>query len=99
MNNIRQHIPAFVSGVNAETASFETIADLLKVPFVAQWTGEPEFRQFSISARDYLDDWVLMAELNGGAQWWVVGYLDQNVDLPIWDEEEAQRLRKEVGIE
>lgn len=61
--------------------SFETLDELLAVPFVAQWKDSPNFYRFSVS-----DEW-LMAELRGGREWWVVAKLPDGFPegLPKWD--------------
>ncbi len=81
MNEIVQHIPAFVETTEPRSrATFDTLAELLKVPFVSTWAEEPIFHQFSV------DGGCLMAELRGGCSWWVVGHLRDPVpELPAWN--------------
>lgn len=78
MNHIRQHIPAFVSGIEPREAYFNTLEELMQVPFVACWS-DTSVARFSKSERH------LMAEMKDG-KFWVVGYLKDAaaVDLPVW---------------
>lgn len=81
MNEIRQHIPAFVETEKGpEVMPFETLDELLVIPWVKRWREFPRFHQFSQSDRH------LMAEFRGGREWWVVGLLSNPVEgLPVWD--------------
>lgn len=79
-NEIRQHIPAFMDGFDAQSASFEALDELVAIPFVASWTKQKDFHKFSDG------DGLLIAELRGGRSWWVVGRLKELVkELPPWD--------------
>ena len=84
MNSITQHIPGFAdSGQQPDRAEFSTLEELERIPFVARWKTPPDgatFYRFSKSDRH------LMAELNSGSTFWVVGYLADadSVDLPTW---------------
>lgn len=79
-NEIRQHIPDFCEGFDKATAAFDSLDELLKIPFVANFMSSPNFHQFSVS------DNHLMAEYRGGREWWVVGYLkNPNIGLPAWN--------------
>lgn len=84
MNSITQHVPTFVDDRGPlKSAEFETITELLAIPWVAQWAetmnGQP-FHQFSKV------DHHLMAEHAEGHTWWVVGYITDpgSVELPTW---------------
>jgi hypothetical protein len=65
---------------------FNTLEELINIDFVKHWMNLKDFYRFSISPeRD-----LLMAELNNGAEWWVIGYLENaNIHLPIWNSVEA----------
>lgn len=69
-------------------------AGLLKVPFVANWAGRPEFYRFSLSDSGITQGgsaYHLMAEMKNGTEWWVVGYVDGLVpDLPTWKQPKKQ---------
>lgn|SRR5581483_1974489 len=85
-NSIRQHRPAYFTGYPEPlTVEFETIEQLTKIPFVANFArdlGDGPFWRYS------LGDDMLMAEYREGATWWVVGYIkdrDAIADqLPRW---------------
>ena len=82
MNRIIQHVPKW-SSMEAQSAEFETQADMLDVEWVSNWTdgdGKRPFHRFSMS------ETTLIAELSNGAWWWAVGHISQPelIDLPIW---------------
>lgn len=82
MNEIVQHIPAFVDYREAPPrAEFSTLAELLAIPWVKRYADTAEdFHQFSLSGTH------LIVESRGGHHWWVVGYLRHPVDgLPEWN--------------
>jgi len=84
MNTIRQHIPDFVEiePHERETAQFETVEELMVLPWVRNFTKLPGFYRFSVSNNGA----HLIAEYRGGREWWVVGRLGHtNIDLPEWD--------------
>lgn len=86
MTQIRQYRPAFVTGFENETVEFDGVDALRAIEFVANFASIPHFHRFSVGVRDYGEQRrVLMAEYHGGAEWWVVGFLDCMVDLPVWD--------------
>lgn len=90
---IRQHIPAFVDGIEPGRADFETLEQLLAVPFVKRWSEPAEaFRRYSYVPRRYeyresrnVD--YLMAEMADGKHW-VIGYIEpgagERFGLPEW---------------
>lgn len=81
---IRQHIPNFVSGYEPETIKFNDTEELKNIEFVKHWSEGDDFFKYSLSGNH------LMAELNNGNTWWVIGTIkgDLNkVDLPKWMEE------------
>lgn len=94
-NSIKQYIPAMVETNEAPTVMpFDTPEELSAIPFVAAFTAMPNFHRFSVSPRIGARA-LLIAEYHGGAEWWVVGYLEQPVsELPMWDADEATALRK-----
>jgi hypothetical protein len=84
-NEIKQHIPTFVDTDRdpPDRAEFSTLAELEAIPFVARWKMNADgdtFHRFSKSEN------CLMAELNGGRDFWVVGFIadPDAVNLPIW---------------
>jgi len=82
-NVAHEHIPGYVTGFDPEDTPFDTIEELLNLPFVSRWTGQGNFHRFSISRDSYPR---LMAELDGGLIWWVVATLDRDMpELPTWE--------------
>lgn len=84
MNRITQHIAAFHTGPEPQTAEFATTEELLAVPFVAQWAETTDglpFYRFSVS-----EGRMLMVEYGDGQKHYVVGFLASmhGVDLPTW---------------
>lgn len=75
-NKIRQHVPAFFEGFEPETVEFETVEQLLDIPWVHHFTEHPEFYRFSL----HRDCRTLMAEYKDGAYWLVVGFIMH----PMW---------------
>ena len=83
MNSIKRYYPSFVDMRNPEGAvRFTTTEELLAIPFVKSWSEEKGFSHFALSAD------CLMAILDGGKGWWVIGRLTDPsmVDLPKWIE-------------
>jgi hypothetical protein len=107
MPTIKQHRPNFFSGFENKIKSFETLEELLAIDFVQNFANQDNFHQFSVEEIGNM----LMAEYDGGATWYVVGYFSNDVsvsggdivrespwveiDLPIWDNVEAMRLKEE----
>lgn len=90
MNKIVQHIPAFVDGVDPQSATFSSLDELREVPFVRRFMEAPDFFRLS------QDDPYLIAESFEGRHWWVIGRLAQPCDdLPIW--RPVYRLRDANG--
>lgn len=79
MNRFKQHFPNFCAGFNAEEQDFDTIEQLKENEVVKKWLKQKHFYRLSLS------DNALMAELKEGKEWWVIGYLKEPVDLPIWE--------------
>ena len=78
---IRQYRPAFFEGFENETVQFNTLEEMLAIPWVKNFAANPDFYRFSISDRH------LMAEYRAGREWRVVGFLrDPNVGLPAWEQ-------------
>lgn len=82
MNEITQYRPAFFEGFENETVDFDNLEDLLKIPFVANFTTNRGFNRFSVSGQ------MLMAEYHNGKKWLVVGYIKnpEGLGLPEWKE-------------
>jgi len=97
---VKQHIPNFVDA-GAYEAEVRTGAELREVDFVKTWTLDPGFYRFSVHRNYWANPraeveqtHLLLAELNGGAKWWVVAYLtgpdalDAIADFPDWKPKE-----------
>ena len=56
-------------------AEWTTLAELLAIPFVADWREDPGFDHYAFCL--VIDRWILMAILDEGKRWYVLGYLDQ----------------------
>lgn len=94
MSYIVRHIPAYVSGGDPEGGyNFDSLEELLAIPFVKEWSKDNEFHKFSLT------EWYwgkrpfrqLMAELNYGFKWYVVGTIHDDYpdttflkDMPNW---------------
>lgn len=89
MATIRQRIPAFFSGIEPDIVEFNTQDELLEIDFVRNFsidrrfgeeTPDEYFHQYSLSGNN------LMAEVNGGKSWFVIGTLDDTsmLNLPEW---------------
>jgi hypothetical protein len=104
MTTIKQHIPDFVSGVDPQTAVFVGRESLLAIPWVKQWSDDPEFHIYSLAP----DRPMLMAEYDGGLRWHVIGFIKATprelraLALPEWravykPEASAQAIAPEGG--
>jgi hypothetical protein len=80
-----QHVPNYID-CDPYTAEVATLEELLALEWVSFWKESPndgeEFHKYSQSKVD--DGCYLMAEYNKGKSWWVVGYIDEQLDLPEW---------------
>lgn len=88
MSKIRQYRPNFVTGYDNADVEFNTLEELLNIDFVKNFSAHDTFLRYSISKDDYKDEDTLMAEYEGGYEWYVVGFIatDKELDLPIWKE-------------
>ena len=76
---IRQHIPNFVDGFKPKTMKFDDAEELKDIEFVKRWSENKDFFKYSLS------DNYLMAEINEGTGWYVIGRIEGdlgNLDLP-----------------
>lgn len=93
MPTITQYRPAFFDGFENEVNEFNSVEELLRIPWVKQFSnGEVKnFHRYSVSMPN--KKWGeskchLMAEYDNGAVWWVVGKMDENEiieELPKWE--------------
>lgn len=94
MNTITKHYPNWVDrrggdgdDIPPECDSFTCTEDLLTIPWVKDWEKMGGFFQFSLSlSRGTGISHYLMAELDKGESYWVVGMLTgiDGVILPEW---------------
>jgi hypothetical protein len=96
--NIRQHVPAFCDGFEKKTAQFDTLEELLAVPWIHSWTEDAPVERFSWSKPWDTPVPVLMAELANGEHW-VVGFFRDCPDpgvlgLPKWAGPRTESLPK-----
>ena len=94
MNVAHQYRPAYFSGVENLDVPFDTIDELLAIPFVANFAKNPTFYRFSVlnedggwngwNGRAYPPKTTLMAEFEDGKVWRVVAFCDERVNLPEW---------------
>jgi hypothetical protein len=90
-----QHRPGFVDGDPAQATEVASMAEVLTLPWVAQWEKLPGFFRWSISWEDRRGTLpvLLMAETNGGREWYVAalvyGLAWTNV-LPAWEAPSAE---------
>jgi hypothetical protein len=99
---IKQHIPAACDGLSPLEVEFNSLEELLEIPFVKKFTQcffhnenyNPYFKRFSISHyADYI--YLLMAEYFRHPHYpkhWVVGYIHREdtlgLDLPVWSKDD-----------
>lgn len=88
-NCIKMHLPNYFEGFEQPIETFDTIEELLKIPFVGSWADNHEFHQFSQNdTYEYQNGhrYTLLAELDGGKVWYVVGYLKEPIaGMSVWD--------------
>ena len=83
---IKQHVPNFFDTIIPAVNDFNTLGDLLEIPFVKMYRlnfkGEPDeyFYRYSLSS----DNNILLAEIFQGEKYVIVGYIigDHNLQLP-----------------
>jgi hypothetical protein len=86
INEIEQHIPSSCS-TDSVIESFNTVEELIKIPFVKNWSTIDTFSYYAISVDTFnesTDGNHLMAVFNDGKDFWVLGYIKypNKVDLP-----------------
>ena len=88
MNKIKQHRPAYFTGFETLEVEFDDLDSLLDIEWVKNftkcWDSDNTFYRFSVVREDNYG-YKLMAELNEGKKWWVVGFINTDVEeLPDW---------------
>ena len=82
VNKLIRHIPTWIESSNTEPVAsiFHTEDDLKSISFVKRFIESKDFFQLSISGLH------LMAEMDKGRQWYVIGLLEKDLpDLPRWN--------------
>jgi len=100
MNRIIQHIPSFIDvNKKLEWINFNTIEELLNIPFVKQWAKPMDGKDFLCFA---LYGNYLLVIHDDGFHWWTVGYIENSssIDLPKWigGKYQAQMLDGSIKI-
>lgn len=93
MNKIKQYRPGYFYGFENQEIIFNTEKELLEIDFVKNFSNEPNFFHFAISTinkkrkDDKTEKHYLIAVYENGSTWWVVGTLDNVIDLeiPLWE--------------
>jgi len=75
----KQHIPNSVE-VKKPLKINGDFNKILSHKWINQWTKHPGFVRFSYSEVE--GQFLLMAEYT--KEWWVLGYLDEKPELPLW---------------
>lgn len=85
MARFRFHLPGFMSVEPPDDVDYATVPELLANERVANWQKHANFHRY---VWDQLngDVHILMAELDGGKEWWVIGYMSESPGdaLPRW---------------
>lgn len=77
---VNQYRPAFFQGFENEQYEFFSVEELLSIPFISNFSSDPNFYRFSVFGN------MLMAEYRGGREWWVVANFENpNIELPKWN--------------
>lgn len=85
MIHLREHIPSFVDiDRPPHEATVVTVAEMLDLKFVRPWKDQENFHRFSVSRASTGN--VLMAEVDEGRRWYVVGFIEAGdvSELPEW---------------
>lgn len=88
--SVHRYRPAFFSGFEDEYAEASSRDELLAIPWIRQWAEGDGFHRFSVTdcitgTRGLVRQ--VMAEVNGGLDWYVVGTImsDETFGLPTWE--------------
>jgi hypothetical protein len=78
MNKITQYRPGCFEGFDTKINDFETLEELLNIPWVKRWSEDESFHCLAKGGEK------LMAVLENGKKWWVVGMIENpdDIDLP-----------------
>lgn len=93
MPKITQYKPAFFEGFENKVVEFTTNEELFNIDFVKRFSENPKFYRYSVS------DNKLMCELDEGKDWYVIGFIEGDVDLPVWKKADPIQERIDKAIE
>ena len=86
MNKLKRRRPGYFTGFEDTEHEFNTLEEMLEIDWIDGFTKQHNFHQFSIGDKSNIGKPALMAELNEGESWWVIGWLDHAVEgLPKWE--------------
>jgi hypothetical protein len=78
MNKLTQHIPNFAyNGQEIKSWDFNSVEELLNLEYVKSFSEEGH--SIMISGKN-----ILMTVKDDNSWWWVIGRLEEPVDLPVW---------------
>lgn len=83
---VRQHIPNFAEGFEPEKTYVFTADELERLEFIHNWTQHQMFYRFAVHRHYYRhedDIHLMLAEFDGGKEWWVIAYLEGEDSLKI----------------
>jgi hypothetical protein len=107
MIKYRQHRPTFFEGFENLEGEVANLEELLKLEFITNFTQTPGFHRFSRGTEVDSPEHhgilcTLMAEYQGGYEWWVVAYLwpgtaEELAGLPRWEAKYKDKAKKNNG--
>jgi hypothetical protein len=88
---IKQRLPNWmdIHSIERQETEINSIEDLFNVPWIKSWIEDEKFHKLSIDRTeplfDYPRQYLLMAEMNEGFNWYVIAYLEKDIpELPDW---------------
>ena len=93
---VGQHLPGYFDPINIKRkeAYADTLEELKSIEWIQWWLEHPEFYRLSVSRSCslrhftahgcYITPMALMAEMRGGADWYVIAGLTKDYGLPDW---------------
>jgi hypothetical protein len=95
MFKITEHIPVYVTGIEAETTTCNSTGELLEIDYVKSHLKQPGFYRYTIHRSSSNNRIPLLAEYNNGEKWLVIGFLDGDfakIELPAWENNLAEKI-------
>jgi chloramphenicol O-acetyltransferase len=90
---IKQYRPAYFSGYENKTNSFNSLDELLNIDWVKSFSEYKDFFRFSIEIADEREkNHTLLGEYKNGQSWYVIGFIPKensivSNELAIFDKE------------